>query len=48
MMPAKGSSHATLQEKFLGLTVEPFAALSRAFARSVFASCVPVPIYIYF
>ena len=38
--------HAT---KLLGLTFEPFAnlspALSRAFARSVFASCVPVLLY---
>ena len=31
MMPAKGSSYATLQEKFLGLTVEPFANLSPPF-----------------
>ena len=41
LMRAPRSSYATLQEKLLGLTSEPFANLSppfsSAFARSVFA-----------
>ena len=37
---------ATVQLCHAKSCCEPFAALSRAFARSVFASCVPVLIYL--